>query len=84
MVGEEASDWARAEMLARSRRFVTVTGLTRGSPQLAVGSRLTLARVGPAFEGGGYRARWVRHSYDLSAGYRTAFEAERPSLNPWA
>ncbi len=77
----EARAWARAEMLRRSRAFVTVEGVTRGTPELDVGARLTLRRVGAPFEGSGYRATSVRHTYDLASGYRTAFQAERPTLN---
>ncbi len=80
----EARDWARAEMLRRSRAFVTVTGTTRGTPALAVGSKLTLERVGAPFEGGGYYATWVCHSYDLTSGYRTHFRAERGTVNEGA
>ncbi|HYJ79485.1 MAG TPA: contractile injection system protein, VgrG/Pvc8 family, partial [Longimicrobiaceae bacterium] len=38
----EASEWARGEMLRRARGFVTAVGTTSGTPDLVVGSRLTL------------------------------------------
>ncbi len=76
----EAAAWARAEMLRRSRRFVTVTGTTSGSPDMIVGSRLTLERVGAPFAGAGYYVTFVRHTFDLESGYRTHFQAERASL----
>jgi len=76
----EARAWAKAEMLRRARGFVTVTGTTAGSPDMMVGSTLTLQRVGAPFEGGGYRVTRVRHTYDLEDGHRTHFEAERPAL----
>lgn len=78
---DEAQAWARAEMLRRSRRFVTVCGVTRGSPDMVVGSRLSLASVGDPFEGNGYYATRVRHTFDQTAGLRTHFEADRPTLN---
>ncbi len=76
----EARDWAKAEMLRRARGFVTVTGTTNGSPDMVVGSTLTLANVGAPFEGGGYRVTHLRHTYDLEDGHRTHFEAERPTI----
>lgn len=78
---DQARAWARAEMLRRARRFVTVSGLTRGSPDMVVGSKLKLNDVGGPFEGGGYYATLVRHTFDLTAGLRTYFEAERPTVN---
>lgn len=77
----EAQAWARAEMLRRSRRFVTVSGVTNGSPDMVVGSRLSLTSVGDPFEGDGYYATRVRHTFDQAAGLRTHFEADRPTLN---
>ena len=78
---EEAQAWARAEMLRRARRFVTVTGTTRGTPDLVVGSRLTLADVGAPFEGAGYYVTRLRHTVDAASGLRTWFEAERATVN---
>ena len=69
-------------MLRRSRRFVSVVGATRGSPDMVVGSRLTLqSRSGIPSRGTGYYATRVRHTFDLAAGLRTHFEADRPTLN---
>ncbi len=76
----EADDWAKAEMLRRARRFVTVSGVTSGSPSMTVGSRVTLDRVGTPFDGGEYYVTAVRHTYDLTQGFRTSFEAERPFI----
>ncbi|MCO6457752.1 MAG: phage late control D family protein [Pirellulaceae bacterium] len=76
LVATEAADWARAEMLRRGRSFVQATGVTEGSPDMIVGSRLRLERVGRPFEGGDYYVTQVRHCFDLN-GYRTHFEAER-------
>jgi phage protein D len=76
----EASDWVRAEMLRRARSFVTVTGTTRGSADMVVSSKLTLQRTGHPFEGAGYYVTRVCHTYDLENGFRTHFEAERPTV----
>jgi phage protein D len=77
----QAEAWARAEMLRRARQFVTVTGVTRGTADMAVGSRLRLETVGASFEGGGYYVTRVTHTFDTSKGFRTRFEAERPTVN---
>ena len=81
LTDEEARAWAGAEMLRRARRFVTVIGTTRGTPDLVVGSRLTLQQVGAPFEGAGYYVTRVRHTVDLVRGLRTCFEAERATVN---
>ncbi len=81
LVAGEASDWARAEMLRRCRSFVTAIGTTNGTPDMVVGSRLTLRGVGAPFEGDGYCAVRVCHTYDLKSGHRTHFEAQRATIN---
>src|SRR5215207_2515914 len=80
LVGAEARDWARAEMLRRARSFVTAVGMTDGSPDMVVGSRLTFERVGAPFNGGGYYVTSVFHSYDLQDGYRTRFVDDRATI----
>lgn len=77
----EATAWAKAEMLRRCRGFVTVVGTTSGTADMIVGSHLTLDRVGAPFNGGGYYVTRVCHTYDLTSGHRTHFEAERASVN---
>ena len=77
----EATAFARAEMLRRARSFVTVSGVTSGSPDMVVGSKLTLQEVGGPFEGAGYYVTRVLHTFDLDDGFRTLFHAERPTLN---
>jgi phage protein D len=79
--GKEASAWAEAEMLRRGRRFVTATGVTAGTPELVVGTRLTLDGIGEPFEGTGYYVTRVRHAFDLKRATRTFFSAERATLN---
>lgn len=77
----EAVDWARAEMLRRARGFVTVRGVTNGTSDMIVGSSLTLGRMGEPFNGEGYYVTRVCHTYDLSQGHRTQFEAQRPTVS---
>jgi phage protein D len=77
----QAEAWAKAEMLRRARQFVTVTGITRGTADMIVGSRLRLESVGPSFDGGGYYATRVTHTFDTVSGFRTRFDAERPIVN---
>lgn len=77
---DEARSLARADMLRRARGFATLRGITNGTPDMMVGSTLKLERVGPVFEGGGYRVVEVVHGYDLLHGYRTRFVAERPDI----
>jgi len=81
---DEARAWARAEMLRRSRRFVMVSGVTRGSPDMVVGSRLSLASVGSTFDGDGYYATRVLHTFDHTAALRTPCAAARATLSEGA
>jgi phage protein D len=67
-------------MLRRARGFVTVVATTRGTPDMVVGSRVTLERAGQPFNGSGYYVTRVCHSYDLQRGHRTRFEAERATI----
>lgn len=76
-----AGAYAEAEMRRRARAFVTVDGITAGSPDLVPGARLDLRRVGQPFEGDGYRVCHAHHSYDLTRGHRTRFRAERPTVS---
>jgi len=80
LISNEATAWARAEMLRRARAFVTVRGVTSGTPDMVVGSHLTLERMGRPFEGSGYYATQVCHTYDSINGHRTRFIAERATI----
>ena len=73
----QATALARAALLARARRFVSVSGVADGNTAIRVGTLLRLERVSPLFEGDGFYVTRVRHRFDLEAGYRTHFEAER-------
>jgi uncharacterized protein len=77
----EASAWARADMLRRSRGFVTAIGTTDGTADMIVGSTLNLDRVGGPFNGDGYYVVQLTHTYDLTNGFRTHFEAQRATIN---
>ena len=68
-------------MLRRSRRFVRVRGVTSGTPELVVGSRVTLARCGRPFDGAGYYVTQVHHSYDLSRACGPGSTPRRPTVN---
>jgi uncharacterized protein len=81
LTSEEATAFAKAEMLRRARSFVTVTGMTTGSPDMIVGSTLDLQLVGAPFEGPGYYTVHVRHTFDQADGLRTHFVAERATVN---
>ena len=81
LVDGEATAWAKGELLSRARGFVTVVGTTRGTPDLEVGTNITLDRVGAPFDGDGYYATRVRHTYDQHDGHRTHFEAERATVS---
>ena len=76
----QATALAKAALLARARRFVGVTGIADGNTGIKVGTLLKLERVSPMFEGEGFYVTRVKHQFDLEAGYRTHFEAERPWL----
>jgi phage protein D len=80
LVAGEATAFARNELLRRARAFLTAVGTTSGSPDMVVGSLLTLERVGPPFAGDGWFVTRVRHTWDLQRGHRTHFEAERAGL----
>lgn len=81
IVADQARAWAKGEMLRRARGFVTVSGMTSGTADMIVGSALSLDRVGAPFTGDGYYVTRVCHTYDLTDGFRTHFDAERPTVN---
>ena len=79
LTGDEAKSMAKARYRQRARQFVRGTGITDGSPAMRVGSTVDLQGLGKMFTGKYYVTR-CRHSFDLSNGYRTTFDAERPSI----
>jgi hypothetical protein len=78
--GAEARAWAAAELLRRGRRFATATAIVDGSPEVAVGSRVTLRQVATPFEGAGWYATRVRHTFDLAEGHRAEVRLERARM----
>ena len=68
-----------AALRRRARRFLRGLGVTRGTPQLHVGSKVELVDLGPWFAGT-YLVTAVTHRFDQVEGYRTEFEAQRPNL----
>ncbi len=77
---DQARTIAEADMRRRARSFVRVSGVTRGSPNMVIGSRLTLERIGKPFEGEGWYVTELCHTYDRDFGFRTRFDAERATL----
>jgi len=76
---EEAHTMADAAYRQMARRFLTGHGVCRGDGRLRVGSAVTLQGLGTLFDGG-YYVTEVRHTYNATDGYRTAFRVERPGL----
>ncbi|HJR26263.1 MAG TPA: contractile injection system protein, VgrG/Pvc8 family [Acidimicrobiales bacterium] len=76
----EAEAWATAELRRRARSFLTATAITNGTPELAVGSRVTLMDAGTPFEGDGWYATRVRQTFDLAEGHRTEARLERARI----
>ena len=76
---EEAQAMAQAHYRARARSFVRGTGVVDGNVKVRVGASLSLAGLGPLFDGGYYVTR-ARHSFTLQDGFRTTFDAERPGI----
>lgn len=74
---EEARGVAEARYRERARRFLTGRGVADGDARLRVGGTVTLSSLGSLFDGD-YVLVYVRHTYDLTAGYRTEFGVERP------
>ncbi len=75
----EARAMAEARYRDRARGFVRGTGVTDGNPKVRVGTRLTLAGLGPLFDGD-YTVTRARHGFTLRDGFRTTFDVERPGI----
>ena len=75
----EAKAVAEARYRARARRFVRGRGKADGTPELRVGTSLTLGGLGDFFDGK-YYVTLARHTFDQEQGYRTSFEVERPGI----
>lgn len=75
----EAQARADAELRASARRFMVATARSEGDSRLRVGTRVTLAGLGPGFNGS-YTLTEVEHTFDARMGYQTRFRAERPGI----
>jgi phage protein D len=75
----EAQARAEAHFRTMARSFVSARGVAQTDPGLRVGANVTLAGVGPLFEGK-YYVTEVTHLFDGESGLRTEFCAERPGL----
>jgi hypothetical protein len=76
---QEATAMAAARYAARARGFLRGTGVVDGNVKIRVGAHITLAGLGPVFEGV-YYVTCARHSFSLAEGYRTTFDVERPGI----
>jgi hypothetical protein len=76
---QEAKAMAEARYRARARGFVHGTGVVDGNVKVRVGASVTLAGLGPFFDGPYYVTR-ARHSFSLHDGFRTIFDGERPGI----
>jgi uncharacterized protein len=74
---DEARALATAELLRRARRFVRARGVV--DVPLRVGERVLLEGASRRFSGD-YVVVDVRHRFDVDAGFRTEFAAERPAV----
>ena len=75
----EAQALAEALYARTARKFVVGTGIAEGDARIRVGSEVELKEVGPLFQGM-YRVTRVRHTFDLTDGFRTEFSVERAAL----
>jgi uncharacterized protein len=78
----EARALAEAEFAARARGFVRVEGAADGTPEIRVGTNVTLRDVSPRFDNT-YYVTACTHRFDEDNGYETCFTAETAFLgNP--
>lgn len=75
--GGEARAMAEARYREISRRFLTAEGIADGDARLKVATEVTLAGLGPLFDGPWYVTA-VRHTFDLRDGFQSRFWCERP------
>jgi uncharacterized protein len=75
----EAQAMAQARFRARARNFVRGRGVVDGNVKVRVGAQVTLAGLGPFFDGPYYVIR-ARHSFSLLDGFRTSFDCARPGI----
>ncbi len=76
---QETQAMAEAVFRTGARRFVTGRGTADVEIGLRVGRTVELSGLGPLFNGAYYVSE-VRHLFDVAAGIRSEFTAERPGL----
>ena len=76
---QEAQKMAEARYRARARSFVHGTGVVDGNVKIRVGATVDLKGLGLLFDGQ-YDVTLARHTFDVSNGYRSTFEVERPGI----
>jgi len=77
----QAQAMAEAAFRRRARRFVTGRGVAEGTAGLLPGRPVTLAGLGPWFDGR-YAVTSTAHTFDAMRGYLTQFTFERPGIGP--
>lgn len=75
----EALLLAESALRQRARRFLTGVGEAEGDGRLRVGNQVSLAGLGPLFDGS-YQLVETTHLFDQENGFRTRFRVERPWL----
>jgi phage protein D len=75
----QARALAEASFRHLARRFVVGRGVAETRPELRVGAKLRVGGVGPLFEGE-YTVTDVTIRFDATAGLRTEFVCDRPSI----
>jgi phage protein D len=72
---KEAKAIADTAQRRRARRFIIAEGVATGNSAIRIGTKLTLAGLGPRFSNDYYTTR-TRHLFDQEGGYVTEFSAE--------
>jgi len=76
---QEAQSLSEAKYRQIAGKFVTGRGLAVGDGRIRVGTHVRFQGLGDLF-GGSYYVTRVRHTFERSTGYRTAFEVERSGI----
>lgn len=77
--GAEARAMAEARYREIARRFLTAEGIADGDARLKVATEVTLAGLGPLFDGPWYVTA-VRHTFDPHNGFLSRFCCERAGM----
>lgn len=75
----EARTLADTHFQRMARRFVQGSAVAEGDGRLRVGAKVRLKGLGELFNGRYYVTR-VKHTFDVSNGFRTCFDVERPGV----